>query len=130
MRSPTPYVYAGVCRDAPTTLHRVLAERALGKPLPKGAVIHHADNDPSNNDTTNLVICPDESYHNLLHLRLAAYQACGNPNFVKCYVCKKYDAVSSLHEVRKAGRRVTTFYHSACRKAYRAQYHKKTGVKI
>lgn len=129
-RPPTPYIYAGVSRGMPTTLHRVLAEKALGKPLPAGAVVHHLDGNPRNNANTNLVICPDENYHNLLHIRLAAYQACGNADYLKCYVCKEYDSITNLHEVRKAGRRVTTFYHSACRKAYRKQYRENYGVSI
>ena len=53
-------------------LHRVLAEEALGKPLPPGAIVHHLDLNPYNNTKTNLVICPDGEYHKLLHKRTEA----------------------------------------------------------
>lgn len=52
------------------TLHRVRAEIALGKPLPPGAVVHHADG--SKNDNAPLVICQNENYHRLLHARMRA----------------------------------------------------------
>jgi len=50
--------------------HVLVAEKALGKSLPKGAVVHHVDEDKQNNDPRNLVICPNQAYHNLLHKRI------------------------------------------------------------
>ena len=52
--------------------HVVVAERALGKHLPAGAVVHHVDVNRRNNAPTNLVICQDAAYHKLLHARLNA----------------------------------------------------------
>ena len=50
--------------------HVWLAEKALGKRLPKGAVVHHVNENPSDNDTPfNLIICQDQAYHLLLHRR-------------------------------------------------------------
>jgi hypothetical protein len=50
--------------------HILLAERALGKPLPPKAVVHHMNENPADNHTPfNLVICPDQAYHLLLHQR-------------------------------------------------------------
>lgn len=50
--------------------HIALAEEALGKPLPKGAIVHHMNNKPWDNFTPfNLVICPNQDYHLLLHRR-------------------------------------------------------------
>lgn len=50
--------------------HILVAERILGKPLPHGAIIHHVDGCKYNNEPSNLVICPDKSYHNLIHKRM------------------------------------------------------------
>lgn len=50
--------------------HVWLAEKALGKPLPEKAVVHHMNEQPADNYTPfNLVICPDQAYHLLLHRR-------------------------------------------------------------
>lgn len=69
--------------------HLVVAERALGKPLPKGAQIHHVDENPKNFSNGNLVICHDMGYHKLLHLRTAVVRAGGNPNTdLFCQGCK------------------------------------------
>jgi len=99
--------------------HTLVAEKAFGGRLPQQAVVHHVDYDEANYDNSNLVICQDEAYHNLLHMRTDAYNACGHADWLKCYICKDYDHPSKLLAVKKKGRRVTTFYHSACRSAYR-----------
>ena len=57
--------------------HLVIATRALGKPLPSKAHVHHYGR---RNDNTKLVICEDLAYHKLLHIRGAAYAATGNAN--------------------------------------------------
>lgn len=49
--------------------HRLVVERALGKALPPGAIVHHVNSDPSDNRPCNLVVCPDHRYHMLLHSR-------------------------------------------------------------
>lgn len=51
--------------------HVLKAEKALGKPLPKGAVVHHMNCKSWDNDTPfNLIVCPDQAYHLLLHRRM------------------------------------------------------------
>lgn len=63
--------YVMVKQDGKLTYeHRVLAEKALGKPLPHGAVVHHTGARDDNHGYCKLVICPDQSYHLLLHKRM------------------------------------------------------------
>lgn len=51
-------------------LHVLGAEKALGKPLPDNAVIHHHDKE-------QLVICQDQAYHMLIHQRMRRYVQTG-----------------------------------------------------
>lgn len=78
-----------------------VAERAFGGPLPKGAEVHHIDENPFNNEPSNLVICPDAAYHKLLHQRQRAFAACGHYDWRKCHICKQYDAPQNLWTSRK-----------------------------
>jgi hypothetical protein len=50
--------------------HILLAEKALGRPLPEGAVVHHTGKPWDNYGPFKLVICPSQSYHLLLHRRM------------------------------------------------------------
>jgi hypothetical protein len=69
--------------------HVLVAERAIGKRLPKGAIVHHIDGNKSNNAPSNLVICPSHAYHMLIHYRAAVFAAGGNPNLdLMCHGCK------------------------------------------
>lgn len=50
--------------------HIVLAEKALGKPLPKGAIVHHVGERDDNVGYCKLIVCPSQEYHLLLHKRM------------------------------------------------------------
>jgi hypothetical protein len=43
--------------------HILVAERALGRPLVRGEVVHHNDGDKLNNDPSNLTIFKNQSAH-------------------------------------------------------------------
>lgn len=92
--------------------HVLIAESVLGRKLPPDAEVHHVDGNPANNAHDNLVICPDHAYHALLHRRQAAYAACGNPSFLKCRLCGKYDAASALYVD------ANNCHHRECKSAY------------
>ena len=67
------YIRVHVGGDQYKMEHVLMAEKALGKPLPAGAVVHHVNGAPGDNKTPwNLVVCPDQNYHLLLHRRAQA----------------------------------------------------------
>lgn len=49
--------------------HRYVVEEVLGKPLPEEAQVHHVNGKKWDNRNTNLVVCPNDAYHKLLHRR-------------------------------------------------------------
>ena len=87
--------------------HILIAEKALGKSLPPGAVVHHVN---GSRDSGPLVICQDNNYHRLLHQRTRAYQACGHSGWLRCLYCKEYDDPLNMY-VHPNKRRA---YHSKC----------------
>ena len=50
-------------------LHRVLAERKIGRALRHGEVVHHLDEDKTNNHPDNLEICSSQFVHRQHHLK-------------------------------------------------------------
>jgi hypothetical protein len=97
--------------------HTAVVERVLGRKLPIGAVVHHVDGDGRNNVTTNLVICPSQAYHKLIHMREKALRISGNPAFRPCHICKTWDAPENLYfRKSKPGQ-----WHRACNDAKRKE---------
>jgi hypothetical protein len=78
------------------TEHVRVASAALGKGLPPGSEVHHVNGVRDDNRNCNLVVCQDVAYHRLLHARLRALQACGNPVWRPCSFCGKYDALANM----------------------------------
>ena len=97
------------------SMHRAVVEKAMGKPLPEGSVVHHWDEDGLNNEPTNLLVCPDEAYHNLIHRRMKAYDECGHAGWAKCSYCGQYDDPAVMQSVQKNDRPSTTYWHGKCR---------------
>ncbi len=103
----------------------LIAEKVLGKILPEGTIVHHSDGDQTNDKNNNLVICQNQGYHQLLHQRKRAYDACGNASWRKCKYCKKYDNPPNL-KFDKNGRNQ---YHSACHKQRCKEYYREKVLK-
>lgn len=90
-------------------IHIEIAEKALGKKLPKGAEVHHVNSDPTDNRNENLVICQDHKYHSLLHMRTEALEVTGNANMRLCKICGIYSDPSWMRKT-KTGQ----MYHVKC----------------
>jgi hypothetical protein len=43
--------------------HRHRAEKALGRPIPEGVIVHH-------HNANQLIICENQKYHTLIHKRM------------------------------------------------------------
>lgn len=94
--------------------HILVAEKALGHPLPPKAVIHHVDERKTNNAPNNLVICEDQPYHLLLHRRLKALLACGDPSALPCSICRGYERQGEMYVHRRRNSPVPRARHKDC----------------
>ncbi len=48
-------------------LHRVIAEKKIGRFLECNEIVHHIDRNPLNNDPSNLYVCKNAAEHRLIH---------------------------------------------------------------
>lgn len=93
----------------------LIAEKALGKYLPNGAVVHH-------HTSSQLVICQDQTYHKLLHRRTDALRNCGHADWRKCWICKKWDDLINLRIPKSANRsRGHAPFHLSCMRDFHVQ---------
>lgn len=95
--------YLSVVVDGRTVeAHRLIAERAFGRRLPRTVQVHHVDENHQNNANANLVICQDRAYHALLHMRTNVIRAGGNPNTdLFCQACKTAKPVAAFYGRRQ-----------------------------
>lgn len=70
-KSPTMHYYRRQAYE--------VAAICLGRPLPRGWIIHHVDENPRNNEPTNVMIFPTQSQHMRYHQRLLEHQR-ANPS--------------------------------------------------
>ncbi len=81
-----------------TYAHIRVAEKALGRPLPVGAIVHHHDENKLNYEESNLVICQNRAYRNQFVCSFCdtcfdAYdvEAHECPNFIEFGELQRYD---------------------------------------
>lgn len=103
--------------------HVYVMSTVIERPLIKGEVVHHIDNNSKNNSPDNLMLFASNADHILYHAKQAAFLACGNASFMKCPYCKSYDDPSNMY-VRKNSYQA---WHRKCANNYKAVKNPKTG---
>lgn len=88
-------------KDGYVPEHVLVAEKAVGNYLPSTVVIHHINGNPGDNSPKNLVVCNDENYHKILHMRQRAFLACGHAHWRKCPYCKGWDDPANMYVPKK-----------------------------
>lgn len=94
--------------------HILIAEKILGRPLPKGTVIHHTDGNKGRINPYGMVICQDQSYHAIIEARLRALMESGHADWRKCCYCHNYDDTKNMI-IRQNGSRAC---HQECEREY------------
>lgn len=111
-----------------TKYARFIVMQALGKPLPPGSIVHHVDENSLNDRPNNLILCENQAYHFLLHLRAEALKATGDPNSRKCHRCKQWGIPGDGDMVRyKRGNRLDgdgLTVHISCNNKYAREWHR------
>lgn len=96
-------------------MHVIVAERALGKPLPKQAEVHHVNEDRGDYRNCNLIICENRAYHSLLHYRTRALDEAGNSDAMKCGYCGQWDTRNNPDmRDRSTPQKAQRYWHQSC----------------
>ena len=101
--------------------HLIIAEKVLGRRISGTECVHHIDGNGRNNANNNLVICPNEEYHKLLHFRQEALEQSGDAGNKKCKYCKQYDNQDNMKSYSRADAKSRRYYHPECHREHMAQ---------
>lgn len=70
-------------------LHRWIVERVLGRKLKSTEIVHHINYNKLDNRRQNLLVCPNQAYHKLIHARTDMINSNINPNIYHfCSSCR------------------------------------------
>lgn len=109
--------------------HLIVASRALGRPVPEGSPVHHVNGDGTDNRPCNLVVCEDNAYHALLHVRQDALENSGDPNLRKCYFCGEYGDPLGPDMYDPTNKKNGGTHHYACRSRHERAHEARAGAK-
>lgn len=98
--------------------HILIAEKAVGRLLPRSIEVHHVDGNPKHNTNSNLVVCQDHSYHMLIHQRTRAYRESGHADWRSCAYCNEFSPPSELYIFWLPNKRGSRAYHRTCKSDY------------
>ena len=104
--------------------HRLIAEDVLGRYLTKEECVHHSNGNRWDDRRKNLVICPDNSYHRLLHKREKALKECGHSDWLICRYCHQYDNPQSMVVRNRSDGGIRAWHKECCRIKSYQRYHK------
>lgn len=97
---------------------RQRASVVMTRPLRVEEQVHHIDGNNKNNSNDNLVVCPDQAYHDLIELRTKALGACGHADWRPCIHCRTYSPLHFLKDYAAIGA-PHKYAHPSCRNEYK-----------
>ena len=104
--------------------HILVAELAVGHSLPPNAVVHHVNDNRSNNANRNLAILQNQSEHCQLHVRLRVIRAGGDPWRDRiCSACQLCKPIENFYLVHGTPRNCK----DCCKKRWHDHVNKKRG---
>ncbi len=96
------YQYTHSKMRAPLHVARLVAASILGRQLFTTEHIHHADNNKTNNNPENIVICSSQKDHNELHMLINSKKESGHAGWRKCKFCKQYDDPANMSFIKQS----------------------------